>query len=146
MDIPKIIPTSLISVEHDSSHRQVTHSQTDKNALIEIRGEVYVNLKEFHQINEARIMNNKSAFSTPRNLASGTLRQIYSDKNNDSEVKVNKKLNFFAYSMEEIVIEEDYTIKSLDKVKRSKNMTQERVLHVLKQLGFQVASPFLVLK
>lgn len=43
--------------------------------LIEVRGEVFFGVEEFHQINEIRALAGEKTFANPRNAASGSLRQ-----------------------------------------------------------------------
>ncbi len=62
-------------------------------ALIEIRGEVYFPLKEFQEMNAARIADGEPAFMNPRNAASGALRQ------KDPSVTAERPLRFLAHSL-----------------------------------------------
>ncbi|WP_343153196.1 NAD-dependent DNA ligase LigA [Buchnera aphidicola] len=58
---------------------------------IEIRGEVFIPLKSFFNLNKKLLLNNQKVFSNPRNVAAGSLRQ--SDPNIVSE----RNLMFLCY-------------------------------------------------
>lgn len=58
---------------------------------LEVRGEAFMRLDAFAQLNEqARAMGGK-VFANPRNAAAGTLRQL------DARVAASRKLNFYCY-------------------------------------------------
>jgi DNA ligase (NAD+) len=48
----------------------------DAPALVEVRGEVYMSLKDFTTLNERRAEAGESTFMNPRNSAAGTIRQL----------------------------------------------------------------------
>jgi DNA ligase (NAD+) len=48
----------------------------DAPALLEVRGEVYMSLKDFTALNERRAEAGESTFMNPRNSAAGTIRQL----------------------------------------------------------------------
>ena len=60
---------------------------------IEIRGEIFLNKKDFIQLNEG--LNEKNKFSNPRNAAAGSLRQL------DSNVTKQRPLKFLAHGIGE---------------------------------------------
>ena len=45
-----------------------------------VRGEVFMPTKSFVKLNEARLMNGEALFANPRNAASGSIRQLDSDR------------------------------------------------------------------
>ena len=58
---------------------------------VEIRGEIYMSIQDFEQINQQ--MTNNRLFANPRNAAAGSLRQ------KDPRVTATRHLNFFAYQI-----------------------------------------------
>ncbi len=68
--------------------------------LIEIRGEVYMDKKEFEIINKEREIEGEVLFANPRNAASGSLKLL------DTGLVAKRKLNFFAHSLGEYKGEE----------------------------------------
>ncbi len=48
----------------------------DAPELVEVRGEVYMSLKDFTALNERRAEAGQSTFMNPRNSAAGTIRQL----------------------------------------------------------------------
>ena len=63
-----------------------------EGSYIEIRGEVYLNKKDFEIINHKNIENGEEPFSNPRNAASGSLRQ------KDTSITAKRNLRFVAHS------------------------------------------------
>lgn len=64
--------------------------------LIEIRGEVYLDLGEFKSINKEREKEGEALFANPRNAASGSLKLL------DLGLTAKRRLNFFAHSLGEL--------------------------------------------
>ncbi|NEQ32705.1 MAG: NAD-dependent DNA ligase LigA [Leptolyngbya sp. SIO4C5] len=62
-------------------------------AQIEVRGEAFLPLDVFEQINQDREAAGETLFANPRNAAAGTLRQL------DSRVVARRQLDFFAYTL-----------------------------------------------
>lgn len=65
----------------------------NKPDFIEVRGEVYMDRKEFMHFNEAREKAGEVVFANPRNAASGSLKLL------DTGLVSERKLNFFAHSL-----------------------------------------------
>jgi len=61
--------------------------------LIEIRGEVYMESRDFLKVNSDRRDNGEELFANPRNATSGSLKLL------DSNIVVKRHLNFFAHSL-----------------------------------------------
>ncbi|MGH2877292.1 MAG: NAD-dependent DNA ligase LigA [Solirubrobacteraceae bacterium] len=55
---------------------QIPLSVDDVPPLLEVRGEVYMSLKDFAALNERRAEAGESTFMNPRNSAAGTIRQL----------------------------------------------------------------------
>lgn len=65
----------------------------NKKINIEVRGEVYIDKKEFYRVNEERRKEGLEEFQNCRNLASGSVRQL------DSKIAASRKLNNFTYHL-----------------------------------------------
>lgn len=61
--------------------------------LVEIRGEAFLGLEMFQQINQEREQTGEALFANPRNATAGTLRQL------NSQVVAKRQLDFFAYTL-----------------------------------------------
>jgi DNA ligase (NAD+) len=64
-------------------------------ALIEIRGEVFMNKADFLALNEAQAKSGQKVFANPRNAAAGSLRQL------DARITAGRPLSLFAYAQGE---------------------------------------------
>lgn len=62
-------------------------------ALLEVRGEVYIDLEDFRTLNRQREEEGQQVFANPRNAAAGSLRQL------DSSVTAKRPLNIFCYGI-----------------------------------------------
>lgn len=67
----------------------------DVPGLIEIRGEVYMQRKDFLELNKLREKEGEVVFANPRNAASGSLKLL------DPSLVAKRRLNFFAHSLGE---------------------------------------------
>jgi len=68
-------------------------SGEDIPALIEIRGEVYMESKDFKLLNRDKEKRGDALFANPRNAASGSLKLL------DTSIVAKRRLNFFAHSL-----------------------------------------------
>lgn len=83
---------------------------------IEVRGEVYLPLKDFEKLNEHRLKNGDPQFANPRNAAAGSVRQL------DSKITAKRPLSMFCYGA----------------VLDPSPKTQKDSFKLLKSLGFKI--------
>ncbi len=85
---------------------------------IEVRGEIYIGIKEFEELNRRQAASGGKLYANPRNTAAGSLRQL------DSSITAQRPLAFFAYQIGYI---EGASVSS-----------QWEALNLLRALGFPV--------
>jgi DNA ligase (NAD+) len=64
--------------------------------LLEVRGEVYMNLDEFQKLNDERLARGEPPFANPRNAAAGSLRQL------DPAITSGRPLKIFCYGIGQV--------------------------------------------
>ncbi len=101
-------------------------SIADAPALVEVRGEVYMSLADFSELNERRSEAGLSTFMNPRNSAAGTIRQL------DPADAAERPLSIWCYQV-------GVTAESLSFKKHS------QALQWLTEHGFRVNSDILLL-
>lgn len=89
-----------------------------KNIDIDVRGEIYIDKKEFLRVNAERRKDGLEEFQNCRNLASGSVRQL------DSKVAASRRLNNFTYHLPNPI---DYGI-----------YRHRDALEFMEELGFRV--------
>ncbi len=67
----------------------------DVPAVLEVRGEIYIQRSDFAEFNEARRKSGEPPFANPRNAAAGSVRQL------DPKITAGRPLRFFGYSVGE---------------------------------------------
>jgi len=65
----------------------------DVPEVIDIRGEVYMDIDEFEKLNREREKNGEPSFANPRNAAAGSVRQL------DSSITAERKLHMACYGV-----------------------------------------------
>ena len=99
--------------------------------VVEVRGEAFLPLDVFEQINIERAERGEALFANPRNAAAGTLRQL------DSRIVAARKLDFFAYTVH-LGNGEPENPKSKIQNPKFTTTTQWAALDLLQTLGFRV--------
>lgn len=84
---------------------------------LEVRGEVFIKVKDFERLNKIREQSGEPLFANPRNSAAGSLRQL------DSGITATRPLDIFFYGVGEMT--------------GTKFMTHTEVLEELKKLGLK---------
>ena len=97
-------------------------------AVLEVRGEVFMYLKDFQRMNEQAALLGDKEFANPRNAAAGSLRQL------DSKITAKRPLSFFAYGLG--ALEPQSWLPA----------THEKLLDAYVRLGLPVCSERRVLK
>ncbi|MGQ4646345.1 NAD-dependent DNA ligase LigA [Lyngbya aestuarii] len=90
--------------------------------VVEVRGEAFLALDVFEQINQEREQAGEQLFANPRNSAAGTLRQL------DSRVVASRRLDFFAYTLH----------LGSQQLEVAPPQSQWEALELLQKLGFPV--------
>ena len=89
--------------------------------VVEVRGEAFLPIEVFEQINQEREKAGEQLFANPRNAAAGTLRQL------DPKIVDRRRLDFFAYTLH---------IPGKDDAQVAR--TQWDALEMMQNLGFRV--------
>jgi len=94
------IPLSLLAVEKiidnlkkEGLEETIKYFANGYPEEIEVRGEVFMHLKDFNELNKEREKNGEPTFANPRNAAAGSLRQL------DPKITAQRKLDSFAYAL-----------------------------------------------
>ncbi|MDR0640530.1 MAG: NAD-dependent DNA ligase LigA [Holosporales bacterium] len=86
---------------------------------VEVRGEIYMPIPAFKNLNEQRELAGEKLFSNPRNAAVGSIRQL------DPSITASRNLKFFAYYITHLSKPEELN-------------TQDQILSCLQRLSFAV--------
>lgn len=97
--------------------------------IVEVRGEAFLPLDVFEQINREREQAGEQLFANPRNAAAGTLRQL------DSRIVAQRRLDFFPYTL---YISSHKQINSHSPFPIPPLYSQWEALELLASIGFRV--------
>lgn len=97
-------------------------------SVVEVRGEVYMTLHDFQELNAIKIKAGEKPFANPRNAAAGSIRIL---KNRDAE---NRCLSFMAYA----IVSAGGTVATGVETSVQLAETQWNALNLLKEMGFSV--------
>ncbi len=89
-------------------------AKKDLPAVLEVRGEVYMPIKAFGELNKLRSEAGEPEFANPRNAAAGSLKLL------DARITATRKLSFFAYAtgqLSEVIAQGHW--ESLERLKES---------------------------
>jgi len=122
--------------------------------LIEVRGEIYFDLKDFDQLNNEVMDSGRTPFANPRNAAAGTIRQRVDKR--EEELALAKSEKKSEQRIEKLKQEFDRSISSLSRLKLVVHgigalegldfKTQSKAYELLGDLGLPVASTTRVTK
>ncbi|MFM1826540.1 MAG: ligase [Actinomycetota bacterium] len=122
--------------------------------LIEVRGEIYFDLKDFEQLNNEVMDSGRTPFANPRNAAAGTIRQRVDKR--EEELALAKSEKKSEQRIERLKQEFDRSISSLSRLKLVVHgigalegldfKTQSKAYELLGDLGLPIASTTRVTK
>lgn len=104
--------------------------QGDFPPVVEVRGEAFLGLQVFAELNQQRQLIGEYQFANPRNAAAGTLRQL------DAQAVAKRRLDFFAYTLH---LPENLPNNLTDNFTDNPQLSSQwESLEFLKNLGFRV--------
>ena len=83
----------LKNLEKAKLHHIVNHLKKSWPKIIEARGEVFLNKKDFESLNKEQRKLGLALYANPRNVAAGSIRQL------DPKITASRRLDSFAYSL-----------------------------------------------
>ena len=81
------VTSNILTVE--SVPKSITYK-----GLLEVRGEIYMPVASFNELNEKRTDSGERTFANPRNAAAGSLRQL------DARITAERKLDIFVFNIQ----------------------------------------------
>lgn len=140
------IPHKLSATEFRTLFYKDDQERTalEQNTTLEVRGEVFISKKHFKMLNKNRAALSydvqNAQLATARNAAAGALRKITGS--NSTDVAEDRHLQFFAYSLQ-MHYSNGVTAANSSRLKTPDVFTRQSItLRALKNIGFQVAEPF----
>ena len=108
-------------VTHNIKTIQAIPLEIPYENLLEVRGEVYMPLESFENLNKEREENGEALFANPRNAAAGSLRQL------DSKIAAKRGLSVFIFNLQ--VCDKEFD-------------THKDTLDFMKEQGFKIVPYF----
>lgn len=84
----RVIKSIPLKLREDSKYFEFA-----ENHRVEIRGEIYMPIASFDDLNKIRAKKGEALFANPRNAAAGSVRQL------DSNITVTRNLDFMGYGL-----------------------------------------------
>jgi DNA ligase (NAD+) len=113
------VTANLRTVKNIPLRIPVKTDRTAPPARIEVRGEVYMPIADFNELNRRQAKKGERLYANPRNAAAGAVRQL------DSRITAQRPLAFFAYAIGYVEGRESVS-------------TQWEALDYVRRLGFPV--------
>jgi len=83
----------LTNLEKQKLNHVISHFKKFWPKIIEVRGELFLNKKDFESLNKERAQKGLPLYANPRNVAAGSVRQL------DPKITASRHLDSFAYSL-----------------------------------------------
>ncbi|MDO8574753.1 MAG: NAD-dependent DNA ligase LigA [bacterium] len=83
----------LKNLEKAKLNHVITHLKKSWPKVIEARGAVFLNKKDFESLNKEQVKKGLLPYANPRNIAAGSIRQL------DPKITASRRLDSFAYSL-----------------------------------------------
>src|SRR3989344_8084545 len=111
----KTISAIPLHLEIRNSTREPDEQELEISEPLVVRGEVFINKKDFVRINQEQAVLGQAVYANPRNLAAGSVRQL------DPKITASRRLDSFIYALPTDLGQ----------------TTHEQEHAILKQLGFK---------
>lgn len=125
-------------ITHNAKVFKNVPKKLPKNIDLTVSGEAFIDISTFERINE-NIENDEDKYSTPRNLASGSVRQL------DSEICAKRGVSFFPFNVLEGFEEVDSKSQKLNMLQNlgfdrlpTKNITKENTVEQIEKYIFEL--------
>ena len=125
-------------ITHNAKVFKNVPKKLPKNIDLTVSGEAFIDILTFERINES-IDNDEDKYSTPRNLASGSVRQL------DSEICAKRGVSFFPFNVLEGFDEIDSKTQKLNMLKEfgfdrlpTKSITKENSVEEIEKYIFEL--------
>jgi DNA ligase (NAD+) len=97
------VTQNLKTIESIPLNLKIKNLKLEIPDLVEIRGEVYIEKKDFEKFNQQQFKKSLALYSNPRNLAAGSVRQL------DPKLTASRPLKFLAYDIINNIGQEEHS-------------------------------------